>query len=76
MSMFRIVMYHSSGYNPIFCPAAWRNSGVLKSCATKQGSVSRMRVDPGRGYAPAIRLKMAISGRHPHIHTDKTDISR
>ena len=28
------------------------------------------------GYAPVIRLKMAISGRHAHIHTDKTDISR
>ena len=27
------------------------------------------------GYAPVIRLKMAISGRHAHIHTDKTDIS-
>ena len=23
------------------------------------------------GYAPVIRLKMAISGRHAHIHTDK-----
>ena len=28
------------------------------------------------GYAPVIRLKMAISGRHAHIHTGKTDISR
>ena len=28
------------------------------------------------GYAPVIRLKMAISGRHAHIHADKTDISR
>ena len=28
------------------------------------------------GYAPVIRLKMAISGRHAHIHTDKTDIYR
>ena len=28
------------------------------------------------GYAPVIRLKMAISGRHGHIHADKTDISR
>ena len=28
------------------------------------------------GYAPVIRLKMAIPGRHVHIHTDKTDISR
>ena len=27
------------------------------------------------GYAPVIRLKMAISGRHAHIHTGKTDIS-
>ena len=26
------------------------------------------------GYAPVIRLKMAISGRHAHIHADKTDI--
>ena len=29
-----------------------------------------------KGYAPVIRLKMAFSGRHTHIHTDKTDISR
>ena len=28
------------------------------------------------GYAPVIRLETAISGRHAHIHTDKTDISR
>ena len=28
------------------------------------------------GYAPVIRLKMAISGRHAHIHADKTDIYR
>ena len=28
------------------------------------------------GYAPLIRLKMAISGRHAHIHADKTYISR
>ena len=28
------------------------------------------------GYAPVIRLKMAISGRHAHIHADKMDISR
>ena len=28
------------------------------------------------GYAPVIRLKMAISGRHTHIHADKTAISR
>ena len=28
------------------------------------------------GYAPVICLKMAISGRHTHIHTGKTDISR
>ena len=27
------------------------------------------------GYAPVIHLKMAISGTHAHIHTDKTDIS-
>ena len=26
-------------------------------------------------YAPVIRLKMSISGRHAHIHADKTDIS-
>ena len=28
------------------------------------------------GYAPIIRLKMAISGRHVHNHADNTDISR
>ena len=28
------------------------------------------------GYAPVIRSKIAISGRHAHIHADKTDISR
>ena len=28
------------------------------------------------GYAPVIRLKMTISGRHVHIHNDKTDISK
>ena len=28
------------------------------------------------GYAPVIRLVMAISERHAHIHADKTDISR
>ena len=28
------------------------------------------------GYTLVIRLKMAISGRHAHIHADKTDISK
>ena len=28
------------------------------------------------GYAPGIRLKMAVSGRHAHIHADKKHISR
>ena len=27
-------------------------------------------------YAPVIRLQMAISGRHAHIHANKKDISR
>ena len=35
-----------------------------------------LRPSDAYGYAPVIRLKMAISGRHAHIHTDKTDISR
>ena len=26
------------------------------------------------GYAPVIRMKMAISGRHAHFHADKTGI--
>ena len=28
------------------------------------------------GCAPVICLKMAISGKHAHIHADKRDISR
>ena len=28
------------------------------------------------GYAPVIRLKIAISGRHAHIQADKTYIYR
>ena len=27
------------------------------------------------GYGSVIRLKIAIFGRHAHIHADKTDIS-
>ena len=28
------------------------------------------------GYAPEIRLKVAISSKHAHIHAEKTDIFR
>ena len=37
---------------------------------------SKMAAIEQYGYEPVIRLKMAISGRHAHIHADKTDISR
>ena len=49
--LFRIAIYRSSGYNPIFCPAVSAElPGVLMfwnpTDARTYGSVSRMRADP------------------------------
>ena len=46
--LFRIAMYWSSGYDPIFCPAISAELPCLKSAASRaQASMSRMRADPG-----------------------------
>ena len=57
----------------------WAQNNVTIYCDGPQQVWKPRRVVSAEwlyGYAPVIRLKMAISGRHAHIHTDKTDISR
>ena len=64
----------------------WFVSMLFRDCFTVSTAVHMGKAQPKwngasnavvlYGYAPVIRLKMAISGRHAHIHTGKTDISR
>ena len=63
--LIRIAMNRSSGYNSLFCPAILAELRCLKSTASRtQGSVSRMRADPGCFAIPNFHLIFRTQPKH------------